>query len=327
MPKSKPSTRALDEITVTCGLMTFAARLYTGTADVGLKRKEFITVPVMEEVEEEIADVDNPGQTVKVKVKVQKTVEVEVIENGETVTKTVPVFEDHSVGRTHTDKDDENRPLTQEEKDSVERKVETEYGAVFVTDEEIEKALNLEAKSLIVKEFQPQHLFRQGTYVPKGLNYLEPGRASNKKPLPAAIKGLNLLYEGMRKEGVVAVCELTTRGIPKPAILTPNGEIWLVYHTEEIREQRELPEVPVAAAEVTMVQALINTMKTTEVADLSDRRSTLIQTFADEKAAAGDFALTPDTFVQPVVEEAEMDFTAILQASVEAAAKAQAQAS
>lgn len=226
--------------------------------------------------------------------------------------------EDHPVGRGLIDKMD-GHLLTTDEKARVTKKIDTEYGPVYVEDNEIEQLFTLEPDTLKIKEFQPQHLFYQGNYVPKNLQFLEPSKDTKKRHIPAAVKVLTTLLEGMNEEGVVAIVELTTRGIPKPCVLTADGALWHIYPTDSVREQRELPEVEVVAAEVTMMRGLIGALTKTEVADLSDVRSELIQNFANDKAAAGDFGQVTDTYKATAPAAPSFDLAAMLQASIDAA--------
>lgn len=235
--------------------------------------------------------------------------------------------EEHLVGRGKTDKVT-GELLTIDQSLAITTKVETEYGAVFVADHEIEGLFSLEADTLKIKAFQPQAIFRQGNYVPKKLEYVEPsksGTGAKKGYMAVAVKLLGTLFEAMREEGMVAIGELTTRGVPKPVVLTPTGELWHVYHTDAVREQRELPEFQTIEAEVTMMRQLVSTLKTDEVLDLTDERSALIQEFADNKAAAGDFAKPEgDDYTPSTPTEPQVDLMALLAASVEQAAEKKA---
>lgn len=232
---------------------------------------------------------------------------------------------DHLVGRGLTDKVT-GELLTIEQTLEKVKKIETDYGPVVVDDAEIETLFTLEPDTFKVKEFQPEHLFRQGNYVPKGLMFVEPsksGSGAKKAYMPVALKLLGTLLKGMREEGVVAVGEVTTRGVPKPAVLTADGALWLVHHTDALREQRELPEFATVDAEVAMMRSLIGTMLSTEVTDLTDERSALVQTFANEKAERGEFgAPDPDTYKAAAPAEPQFDLAAMLQASIDQASQA-----
>jgi non-homologous end joining protein Ku len=312
MPKAAPSTRSSGAVILSFNLVNIPCSLYTGTVSAaGVERHEYLPVPVFETDDKGQILTDKDGQPI------QKTREVEV--DGKM--QEVPVYEDHPVGRGLVDKVTGDL-IPNGDKDAVQRKVETEYGPVFVEDSEIEELFTLEADTLKILEFEPQHLFYRGGYVPKTVMFLEPqksGSGAKKAYMPAATKLLTLLLEGMREQGVIAVAELTTRGVPKPCVLTSDGRLWQVYHTNALREQRELPEVDLVPAEVEMMKNLIATLTKEEVADLSDKRSELIQNFADEKAAAGDFAKPVDTYTPAAVAEPAQDLMAMLQASVDQA--------
>ena len=228
--------------------------------------------------------------------------------------------EDHPVGRGAIDKvtGELLPPGTQ-----VVKKIQTEYGPVYVEDSEVEKLFSLNPNSLIVKEFEPQHNFHAGHFVPKGLMFLEPrkvGSGAKKGPDPIATKIIATLLKAMKANNAMAVCELTTRGVPKPAILMPDGRLWLVFHTDATREQRPLPETTVVDAEVEMMGTLLKAMWQDQPLDFTDERSALIQGFADEKAAAGDFG-KPDETALPAASApvATPDLMAMLAASVESA--------
>ena len=282
MPKAAPSSRALNKgVTLNFGLISIPLDIYSGTvSDAGVTRHEYLPV-------------DKGDGT----------------------------FEDHPVGRGQIDKVTGDL-LTPEQRGQIVKKIETEYGPVYVEDSEIEKLFTLEPDTLKVLTFQPQHLFHQGNYLPKTVMQVEPaktGTGKKKAVNPINLKVFGTLLKAMREEGVIAVGELTTRGVPKPVILTPDGLLWQVWHTDAVREQRVMPEVDLVDAEVQGMGLLIQAMKTTEVRDLSDTRSELIQNFADEKAAAGDFAKPVDTYQPAAPAEASPDLLAMLAASVEAA--------
>lgn len=227
---------------------------------------------------------------------------------------------DHPVGRGQIDKmtGELLAPGTE-----VVKKIQTEYGPVYVEDHEIEQLFQLNPDTLVIKEFEPQHNFHAGHFVPKGLLYVEPrktGSGSKKGPDPVATKVLGTLLKAMKAENAMAVCELTTRGVPKPAVLMPDGRLWLIYHTDATREQRDLPEAPLLDAEVAMMGSLIKALWSETPLDFTDERSALIQGFADEKAAAGEFDKPTEAApAEAAAPAATPDLMALLAASVESA--------
>jgi len=227
---------------------------------------------------------------------------------------------DHPVGRGQIDKvTGELLPPGSE----IVKKIQTEYGPVYVEDHEIEQLFQLNSDTLVIKEFEPQHNFHAGHFVPKGLLYVEPrktGSGAKKGPDPIATKILGTLLKAMKAENAMAVCELTTRGVPKPAVLMPDGRLWLTFHTDATREQRELPEAPLVDAEVQMMGSLIQALWSDAPLDFTDERSALIQGFADEKAAAGEFDKPTEGHVVAIpAASPAIDLMAMLAASVESA--------
>lgn len=301
MPKAKPSPRAYEHALLSFGLINVPVSVFNGVvSDHGIKRSEFVTVPVMDE---EIDPVT--GETKKVP---------RLDADGN------QVYEDHPVGRMAKDKIT-GEPI--EPGTPVVRKVATEYGFVEVADHEIEHLFQLEPKTLTIKAFQPRHLFDQGHYVPRSLYYVEAAKlkvGTKKMDNLKAQQALALLLGAMAQENAIAVVEFTTHGQPKPAIMLPDGTLWLVYHTDALREQRPMPEFELAEAVLEQGRMLIKQSWSEQPLDLTDQRSALIQAFADEKAAAGDFGSAPAPQVETDVETVDgTDLLAMLTASVQQA--------
>lgn len=280
MPRSAPSGRSSGDINLSFGVINVPTTLYSGTVSAHGVQR-------------------NEYVTVK-------------NDDGAEV--------DHPVGRGQIDKvtGELLEPGTE-----VIKKIQTEYGPVYVEDSEIEQLFSLAPNTLVVKEFEPAANMQQGHYVPKGLMFIEPrksGSGRKKAPDPIATKIMVTLLTAMKKRNALAVCELTTRGVPKPCILMPDGRLWLIYHTEATREQREFPETVLVDAEVDMMGTLIDAKWADEPLDVADERSALIQGFADDKAAAGDFG-RPEEEAGAVVAApaATPDLMALLAASVETA--------
>jgi non-homologous end joining protein Ku len=226
--------------------------------------------------------------------------------------------DDHPIGYSMVDK------VTGEvvERAEIVKKIATEHGHVYVEDQEIEQLFDLSPKTITIKQFQPQHLFYGGSYVPKSPYNLEASKmtkGSKKIENKAAQQTLALVLEAMRAEGAIAVVEFTTRGVPKPGVLLPDGTLWVVYHDDELREKRPAPDVELAPALIAQGQMLIRSMWSTEPLDLTDHRTALIQNFADEKAAAGDFAKPVEKALAELEATAPADLMALLTASVDAA--------
>lgn len=312
MPHAKPSNKTTAKMTLTLGMATFQLNVYTGLyGDHGVSRHQFIEVPVYVK--------DDQGQDTDV----QDTVEVPtfepdgtpILKDGEPVMETVPKVEFHSVGAKPYDKEtdeDVARP------DIVMRTV-TDYGYVPVTDAEIEQLLEVNKNSLRITAFQPIALFRTGQYIPKKVYYTVPSKPDGKNWNKDLNRAYATLLAGMQKEGAMALVEMTMRGIPKPAVLLPDGSLWELYFTDEIREQNPMPETEPIASEVQQARDWLRMYWDDNVLDVSDKRSALIQDFADKKAKAGNFNTPVEVEEAPAAAPASgFDFGAIIQASIDA---------
>lgn len=225
---------------------------------------------------------------------------------------------DHEVGMKNYDKETGEDVAYSE----IVMKVHTEYGPVYVEDHEIEELFEITPDSVVVKQYLPLHLFHQGHYLPKGRQDIQPrveGSGKKKGPNKNSVKMLNTLLKAMREKGACALVDVTTRGIPKPAIITPDGFLWLIHHTEEVRSQHDRPDYEPTEGELMVFAAAIDKRWTTEPVEVTDERSALIQDFADQKAAAGEFDRPEEVVVERKAPEPEQDMMALLMASVEAA--------
>lgn len=228
---------------------------------------------------------------------------------------------DHEVGYLLVDKV-EQKEISRAD---VVKKVATEHGFVYVEDGEIERLFTVFPKTITVKSFHV--LGDAGAVVKDKLYYLEPGKVSRKvgkktvKSVdPTSQMALGLLLKAMQEEQVFALAEWTSRGTPKPVVLTPDGRLWTVHYDDDLREQRpvEIPDLPEEV--VGQARTLVQAMKADTVPELTDTYSELIQSFADEKAAAGDFTKPAEVPSEGPV--AAVDFLAQLTASVAQAKKA-----
>ena len=224
----------------------------------------------------------------------------------------------HAVGVKKYDKETD-KDLAEDE---IVKKVETSSGPVYVSDTEIESLMTLTPHAITVKGFYP--LATAGkVFVPKQYRSVEPAKIlKGKKKVddPLAQTFFAVLLEAMRTENVLAYCEYVSRGKPVPVVLLPDGMLWVVHFEEELRERREVTLPAADAALVEQTRALIQAKLGGDHVELSDVRSQLIQEFAEQKAAAGDFDESVE--VEPETPEATtaQDLMALLQASIASAA-------
>lgn len=305
MTRKPPSTRASSHLFLQCGLLNTPISVYSATdSGSGVKRNGMFQSPVME-------DDGNGGQRQK----------VVVVENEDGTKTEVPVFEDHPTGIKKYDK---VTGEVLEDGADVQMKVKTEYGYVFVDEHEEEALFDVPPRSLVVDSFQPLALWHSGHYVPTGIKFVEPGKVQGKGGKKVASetvdKALVLILEAMREEGVFALCEWTDRGTSKWAALLPDGRLYPLAFDDDLRTQRPLPEVELADAELAMGRQLVQTLTTTEPKDLPDTKTQLILAFAEDKARAGDFGRSEDTYVEKEMSEEDAGgLLALLAASVEQA--------
>lgn len=284
MPKAPASSRAYEFANFSFGLVSIPLAVFSASNNEhGISRKMVRPVPLTKTV-------TNPDGTTTEEVVTRPVLDESdqpvLDEQGQPKVETVYV--DHAIGYASLDK--ETGEVV--ERSEVVRKVVTEHGLVFVEDHEIEQLLTLEPKTIKVLAFQPQHLFFSGVYVPRKQYFVEAERTKvgkTRKPNKAAERALAMVLKAMKAEGCIALVEFTTRGVPQPAVLLPTGVMWIVHHEEEMREQRPLPEVEIDEALLAQARMLLKTKWSADPVELTDRRTSLIQAFAEEKAAAGDF--------------------------------------
>lgn len=324
MSKAPPSTRAYEYASFSFGLVNIPVAVFSSSNnDHGISRKIVRPVPVMEPALKKDGTplLDAEGNEVLAHKHVTKkdAEGKEVLdEAGDPVL--VPVYSDHATGYATYDKD--TGEVIADKSETV-RKTVTEHGLVYVEPQEIERLLEIEPKSIKVLAFQPQHLFYSGAYVPSALYYVEaekPKVGKGRKVSKQADAAWAMVLKAMKAEGAIAVVEFTTRGVPKPAVLLPNGQMWVVHFEEELREQPPLRDVEINDAVVAQARLLLKQSWNDQPLVLEDKRTALIQGFADEKARAGDFGRPDEDTVDESIGEAPEDLMAALLMSMQASA-------
>ena len=227
---------------------------------------------------------------------------------------------DHEVGYATIDK------VTGQEvsRADVVKKVETPDGFVEVTEDEIEGLIQATPKTITVKSFHPVSEWSDDTLVGDKLYYVEPTRTSRKvggKTVKtedaSSVMVLGLLLKAMQEEGTFALVEWVSRGVPKPAVLLPDGSLWTVHPADTLRQQRPVDTSTVPEAALSQARALIQSMGD-EIPVLTDEYTAKVQDFANAKAKGG--AVTPVAPPQAPSTDME-DLLAKLNASVEAQKK------
>lgn len=201
------------------------------------------------------------------------------------------------------------------------KKIATDLGPVYVEDHEVEALFKIDPNTMVVKAYQPESLFYSGAYVPKSPMTVEVAKrkVGTKKVVNTVGQQLFAgLLEVMRDEGVMAVCEITTRGVPKPAVLLSDGTMWIVYHDDELREPRPGADIEVPPEAVATIRdQFVKPLLSEDPLDLTDTRSAAIQAYADTKALEGKFDAPDAPTAAPERESAgSTDLMALLNASI-----------
>lgn len=210
------------------------------------------------------------------------------------------------------------------DRSSIVKKVDTSQGPVVLTDDEIEQLFDLQPNSLRVLAIQPQ-AYVGSHYIPRSLMYVLPAKqvvGRKKVDSPATQTAFALLCKALKERGAMALCELTSRGKPQPAVLLPNGRLWTVCYTENVREQPPLPDIEIPPAMLSQASLILDSMWEQEPRELADERTALLLAHAESKAREGrhDEAVTTDA-AAPVASGVD-DLMAALMQTVEQKKKA-----
>lgn len=152
-------------------------------------------------------------------------------------------------------------------------------------------------------------------YVTEGVYQLRPkarGTGKDKRANVAAEKAFAVVLAGMAERQVWALVRYSLRGPARYGLLTYEGDLYPCCTTDQVRERRDLPAPEVTAAEVAMVQTLIEAIgiSTPIIVDETARQ---VQEMVDGLAAG----------IEPLAPMAEapvvVDLMASLMASVDAA--------
>lgn len=219
----------------------------------------------------------------------------------------------HKVGRTQVDK--ETGELV--DGSQIVKLFECEDGSlVELTDDEIEAATKAENGTATIEAFIPvEHIGT--TYITDSMYQVRPANrkvGSKSKPDANAVKAFSVLTSAMAERGVFALIQLTSRGKPKYAALLPDGRMFNLLFTDEVRDERPFPEAEPSEAELAMGLQLVDAVLKTEPIELIDTATEKVLEYATAKAA-GNAPIT----VEHKEAEASGDLLAALAAAVELA--------
>jgi non-homologous end joining protein Ku len=183
---------------------------------------------------------------------------------------------------------------------------------VVLTDDEMAAATTKGVAEIVA--FVPMDEF--DAYLTENLYQVRVKREKGKINV-AAEKALSILFSGMRDRKVGALVKLAMRGPARYAILTVEGDLFMVRSADQVRQPLPLSDVAVTAAEAALATALIDAIGIDSPV-ITDETAPIIQAFVDAKAGG---APAP---VAPVITSAPDDLLAAFQASIDAAKAAKA---
>jgi non-homologous end joining protein Ku len=169
--------------------------------------------------------------------------------------------------------------------------LDTPAGPVALEPGEVERLLDLEPKTIKISAFYDADL-AHALFLPKTYRTIEPAmvkQTKGKVPDPMATRQLSVLLRAMADTCTVGFGTFVTRNRPYPVVLHSDGTLWEVYHTSEIRAARPDtlltdPPADLVASTTTMIES----MRSTEMPDLTDQRHEAIAQYAAAKAAEVD---------------------------------------
>jgi DNA end-binding protein Ku len=219
----------------------------------------------------------------------------------------------HKVGRTQVDK--ETGELV--DNSQTVKMFECEDGSlVELSDEEIESVTKAENGTATIEAFLPvEHI--GSTYITDSMYQVRPANrkvGTKSKPDANAVKAFAVLTSAMAERGVFALVQLTSRGKPKYAALLPDGRMFNLLFTDEVRDERPFPEAEPSEAELAMGLQLVDAVLKTEPMELFDTATDKVAEYATAKASGQE-----PVFVEHKEAEASGDLLAALAQAVEIA--------
>jgi non-homologous end joining protein Ku len=246
-------------------------------------------------------------------------------DDGASIRRSEYTADGEKVGRISAIKNEDGTLVRIVENHEVVKRYECADGQlVELTDEEIQAVLDNETGISETLCFLPMSLLKDSTYVQDRRYQVRPARRAKGKTKvddPKANQAFALLAEGMRREDVFALVQITLRGVPRYAALVATaGDVQLVTlkYDDEIREPRPLPEVELSDAEVDMARTLIQFSEkpASEAPVLENSAAEKVRQYAETKAKSGHVAKSPDP---DAVAAPVTDLMSQLQAAVAAA--------
>lgn len=164
-------------------------------------------------------------------------------------------------------------------------------------------------------------------YHVKSSHQIRPALRQEKKrsvPDPQADKAFALFMAAMAEKQVGCLIRMGLRGSARYGIITPDGFVHWLYFDAEVREDFPWPDVEVSEANAKAAGGLIDGYGI-DIPDLLDESGSALFKYLTEKAQTGKVVEALPEPVEPEVND-DLDFTALLEASVAVVKSAKAKA-
>lgn len=253
-------------------------------------------------------------------IKTHQYVEVEVKDDEGNVT-----VEDHEVGQRPYDK---ATGLNINKSDIINKATVGDHLVALTPDE---KAL-VTAGSAVDKGDVPIEAFIPldeigSRYHVKSSYQIRPALRQEKKRSvadPQAEKAFVLFMEAMKARGVGCLVRLGMRTTARYGVITPDGRMHMLHFDAEVREDFEWPSVEVSDAHIEGACGLIDGYGI-DTPDLVDESAAALEKYLTKKAEDGTVIETPEVSDSEDADD-DLDFTALLEASVAVVKSAKAKA-
>ena len=121
-----------------------------------------------------------------------------------------------------------------------------------------------------------------GKYLVEDVKQVRPKREKGKAN-PAAERSFALLMTAMAKRKVMALVHVAMRGPARYALLSSDGDLFLVYTADAVRNRIDLPSASCTEAELNVANMLIDAVGI-EAPTLIDTTAPVVQAFVNDKA-------------------------------------------
>lgn len=174
------------------------------------------------------------------------------------------------------------------DKAAVLRLVEASDGTLVpLSDDEVAAAIGCEGGFCEVEQFLPLSVMNAGTYIVDSLYQLRPAPArsggTNRRSETTG-KAFALLIKAMRLEGVFALCRVALRGKPRYAAFMPDGRLYTLRYTNEVRLPLPLPLCESNDDEMMLARMIVAARTSNVPPMLRDTSTEQVRAFVDSKA-------------------------------------------